>query len=109
MLTIRLSRVGTTKRPFYRVVVMESSAPRDGRFKELLGHYDPRTDPEVLDVDYDRLSHWTDNGARMSDTVRTLVARHPKPEVAEADETPETAAAPAAEAGDGEDQAQVTT
>ena len=86
MLTIRLSRVGTTKRPFYRVVVLESSAPRDGRFKELLGHYDPRTDPEVLDVDYDRLSYWTGNGAQMSDTVRTLVARHPKPEVTEADE-----------------------
>jgi len=105
MLTIRLSRVGTTKRPFYRVAVMESSAPRDGRFKELLGHYDPRTDPEVLDVDYDRLSYWTGNGARMSDTVRTLVARHPKPEASETD----GASTPTAESGESKEEAQVTT
>ncbi|MEE2636904.1 MAG: 30S ribosomal protein S16 [Acidobacteriota bacterium] len=103
MLTIRLSRVGATKRPFYRVAVVESSAPRDGRFKELLGHYDPRTDPEVLDVDYDRLSYWTGKGARMSDTVRTLVARHPRPEASETD------GAPAAESGEGKEEAQVTT
>ncbi|MDA1094482.1 MAG: 30S ribosomal protein S16 [Acidobacteria bacterium] len=79
MLTIRLSRVGTTKRPFYRVLVVESSAPRDGRFVELLGHYNPRTEPEVLDVDHARVSHWVTNGARPSDTVRTLLARHPAP------------------------------
>ena len=103
MLTIRLSRVGATKRPFYRVAVMESSAPRDGRFKELLWHYDPRTDPEVLDVDYDRLSYWTGKGARMSDTVRTLVARHPRPEASETD------VAPSADSGEGKEEAQGTT
>ena len=103
MLTIRLSRVGTTKRPFYRVAVMESSAPRDGRFKELLGHYDPRTDPEVLDVDYDRLSYWTGKGARMSDPVRPLVARQPRPEASETD------VAPSADSGEGKEEAQVTT
>lgn len=79
MLTIRLTRVGTTKRPFYRVVVMESSVPRDGRFVESLGYYNPRAEPEVVEVDRDRVAHWIGRGARPSDTVRTLLARHPAP------------------------------
>ena len=79
MLTIRLTRVGTTKRPFYRVVVMESHVPRDGRFVESLGHYNPWTEPELLKVDRDRVAYWTGKGARPSDTVRTLLARHPAP------------------------------
>jgi len=111
MLTMRLSRVGTTKRPFYRVVVIESSAPRDGRFKELLGHYDARPDPEVLDVDYDRVSYWTEQGAKLSDTVRTLLARHPRPPVEESAPSDDAGAAaaetPAAE-GDA-DETQVAT
>lgn len=98
MLTIRLSRVGTTKRPFYRVVVIESAAPRDGRFVELLGHYDARPDPEVLQVDYARVAYWTSKGARPSDTVRTLLARHPAPQDAEASESV-VAAPPDAVAG----------
>ena len=93
MLTIRLSRVGTTKRPFYRVVVVESSAPRDGRFVEILGHYNPRAEPEVLEVDRERVSHWIGNGASPSDTVRTLLARHPVPDPADA--SVEAAEAPA--------------
>jgi len=79
MLTIRLSRIGTTKRPVHRVVVMESGAPRDGRFLESLGHYNARAEPEVLEIDYERVSYWTSKGARLSDTVRTLLARHPAP------------------------------
>ena len=79
MLTIRLRRMGTTKRPFYRVVGGEASAPRDGRFVESLGHYQPLSDPEVLSVDYERVAYWRGQGARPSDTVRTLLARHPAP------------------------------
>ncbi len=79
MLTIRLRRVGTTKRPCYRVVVIESSAPRDGRFLESLGYYHPRVEPEVLEVDHERVNYWTSKGARLSDTVRTLLARNPPP------------------------------
>lgn len=79
MLTIRLTRVGTTKRPFYRVAVMESRVPRDGRFVESLGYYNPRAEPEVVEVDHDRVAYWTGRGARPSDTVRTLLARHPAP------------------------------
>ena len=107
MLTIRLTRVGTKKRPCFRVVAIESSAPRDGRFLELLGHYHPRADPEVLIVDYERVNYWTSKGARLSDTMRTLIARHPAP-------PPEaSASAPAAVAdrpADGAgDETQVTT
>jgi small subunit ribosomal protein S16 len=108
MLTIRLTRVGTTKRAFYRVVVVESSAPRDGRFVEILGHYNPRTEPEVLDVKYDRVAHWVSKGARPSDTVRTLLVRHPEPPVAEvAEETaPDVGdATAAADEGAGDTQA----
>ena len=79
MLTIRLRRVGTTKRPCYRVVVIESSALRDGRFLVSLGYYHPRAEPEVLQVDRERVSYWASKGARLSDTVRTLIARHPAP------------------------------
>ena len=85
MLTIRLSRVGTTKRPFYRVVVMESHTPRDGRFVESLGHYNPRTEPETVEVDHERVAYWIDKGARPADTVRTLLARHPAPPPAESE------------------------
>ncbi len=99
MLTIRLSRVGTTKRPFYRVVIMESHAPRDGRFVESLGHYNPRTEPETVHVDHERVAYWIDKGARPSDTVRTLLARHPAPPPAEAEAPAASDEAPAA--GDG--------
>lgn len=99
MLTIRLSRVGTTKRPFYRVVVMESHTPRDGRFVESLGHYNPRTEPETVEVDHERVAYWIGKGARPSDTVRTLLARHPAPPPAET-ETPATGGEAPAAGGD---------
>ena len=98
MLTIRLSRVGAKKRPCYRIVVIESRDRRDGRFVELLGYYHPRVEPEVLHVDYERVRYWASKGARQSDTVRTLIARHPAPSPdAEASET-EIAAPPVAAA-----------
>jgi small subunit ribosomal protein S16 len=76
MLSIRLRRVGSKKRPYYRVVVAEATSPRDGAFLEVLGTYDPRSTPAVVDVDRARLDEWIRKGARPSDTVRTLVARH---------------------------------
>ena len=81
MLAIRLRRTGTTKRPYYRVVVADSREPRDGRFVEVLGHYDPRRDPAVVKIDADRARYWIGKGARPSDTVRSLLKR--KPEAAE--------------------------
>ena len=77
MLAIRMRRMGSKKRPYFRIVVTDSAAPRDGRFVEVLGHYNPRTKPETVDINRDRLAYWLGVGARQSDTVRTLVARMP--------------------------------
>jgi len=82
MLTIRLRRMGSKKRPYFRVVVAESEMARDGRFVEVLGHYDPRTKPETFKLDSDRLEHWQKAGARLSDTVRTLLTRSKKAQAA---------------------------
>ena len=82
MLAIRLRRTGSKKRPFFRVVVTDSRTARDSRFFEILGHYNPRTVPETLKIDRERLAHWVKTGAQQSDTVRTLVARMPAPEAA---------------------------
>jgi len=79
MLAIRLRRAGSKNRPFFRVVVTERARARDGRFVEVLGHYNPRTKPEKLEVDKERLAHWLKVGAQPSDTVRTLIDRMPAP------------------------------
>ncbi len=84
MVVIRMRRGGSKNRPFYRVVVTESASARDGRFIEVLGHYDPRKKPEVLEVDRDRLAHWLSKGAQPSDTLRTLIDRLPAAPAAEA-------------------------
>lgn len=76
MLVIRMRREGAKKRPFFRLVVTEAPSPRDGKFIESLGIYDPTTKPETLRIDRERLAHWLGSGARPSDTVRTLVARN---------------------------------
>ncbi len=72
---IRLRRVGRKKQPHYRIVVAESTMPRDGRFIEIIGHYHPRQADANLDVNVDRAHHWLDNGALPSDTVRSLLRR----------------------------------
>jgi small subunit ribosomal protein S16 len=70
LLSIRLTRLGATKRPFYRIVVTERDAKRDGRFVEILGHYDPTATPAVVKIDRERLDHWLARGAQPTDTVR---------------------------------------
>lgn len=84
MLAIRLRRAGSKKRPFFRVVVTDSRVARDSRFVEILGHYNPRSKPAIVEVDTERVQHWLGKGAQPSDTVRTLIARHltRKPDVA---------------------------
>lgn len=72
---IRLTRVGRHKRPFYRIVVADSEFPRDGRFIEILGTYDPLVEKESLQVKDDRAAHWLKNGATMTDTVRVLFSQ----------------------------------
>jgi len=77
MLVIRMRRAGSKNRPFFRIVVTESKSAREGRFVEVIGHYNPRTKPETLVLDRERLAHWQKAGAQASDTVRTLIDRMP--------------------------------
>jgi small subunit ribosomal protein S16 len=76
MVVIRMRRAGSKKRPFFRIVVTDSRAARDSSFVEILGHYNPRTKPAIVQIDKDRLAHWVGKGAQPSDSVRTLIARH---------------------------------
>jgi len=76
MVVIRLRRAGSKKRPFFRVVVTDSRAPRDSSFVEILGHYNPRTKPAIVKIDTQRVEYWMKKGAQPSDSVRTLMARH---------------------------------
>jgi len=75
MVVIRLARGGAKKRPFFNVVVTDSRNPRDGRFIERVGFYDPKAPPgrEALRFDLERLTHWQGKGAKVSDTVARLV------------------------------------
>jgi small subunit ribosomal protein S16 len=70
--------MGSKKRSFFRVVVTDSRSARDSSFVEVLGHYNPRTQPETLQIDRARLEHWINAGAQPSDSVRTLVSRLPE-------------------------------
>jgi small subunit ribosomal protein S16 len=78
VLTIRLARIGKKKHPFYRVVVTEKTRPRNGRFVEIVGTYDPQKKPAAVQLDNDRVQYWLSKGAQPSDTVRSLI-RNPKP------------------------------
>lgn len=73
MVKIRLRRMGTKKRPFFRVVVADSRSPRDGRFIENIGKYHPMSDPSLIDIDAERALHWLARGAQPSDPVRVLL------------------------------------
>ena len=72
---IRLRRTGRSKAPSYRVVVADSRAARDGRFIEVIGHYNPRTTPATLEIKLDKAAEWIKKGAQPSNTVRTLLLR----------------------------------
>ena len=73
MVKIRLSRFGAKKKPYYRIVVADSRSPRDGRFIEIIGNYDPLKDPAVVNLDEDKAVSWILNGAQPTDTVRSLL------------------------------------
>jgi small subunit ribosomal protein S16 len=78
---IRLARAGAKKAPFYRVVAADSRAPRDGRFIEILGRYNPRTDPSTIELNVEKIDAWIAKGAVPSDTVARLLAIAKNPEV----------------------------
>jgi small subunit ribosomal protein S16 len=94
MLAIRMRRVGSKKRPFFRLVVARSEAARDGSFLEILGSYYPRAKPAKVEVDRERVDYWVSKGARPSHTVRTLIARHVSPAAPATDVAAAAAPAP---------------
>ncbi len=75
MVKIRLARHGAKKRPFYRIVAADSRSPRDGRFLERLGSYDPTQDPALIEIKQDRLAEWLKNGAQPTETVARLIKK----------------------------------
>jgi small subunit ribosomal protein S16 len=75
LLKIHLSRVGKKKRPAYRIVVADSRAPRDGANIEIIGHYDPLTEPPTIVINEERVAHWLEHGAQPSEAVAKLLAR----------------------------------
>ena len=74
MVKIRLRRMGAKKQPTYRFVVTDARSPRDGRFIEILGHYNPRTEPKTVVIDEAKVKEWLGKGAQPSDPVRRLLA-----------------------------------
>ena len=75
MVKIRLRRMGAKKNPYYRIVVADSKSPRDGRFIEEIGSYNPLTSPSEIKVDVERADYWIKNGAQPTDTVRALLKK----------------------------------
>jgi small subunit ribosomal protein S16 len=73
---IRMTRHGTKKRPFYRIVVADSEAPRDGAFIEILGTFDPNAKTQQVTLKADRVKHWLDKGAQPSQTVKQLIKKN---------------------------------
>jgi small subunit ribosomal protein S16 len=76
-----MTRIGSNKRPTFRVVVTEARSPRDGRVVETLGFYNPKTKPATLKVDRERLTHWLSVGAQPSSTVKSLMKKYQEPPV----------------------------
>jgi len=75
MVKIRLRRMGAKKNPYYRIVVADSRSPRDGRFIEEIGSYDPLASPSAINIDLERADYWIKNGAQPTDTVRALLKK----------------------------------
>ena len=76
MLAIRMRRVGSKKKPYFRVVVTEAKSARESSFVENVGTYNPRSKPAVVEINRERVQHWLKRGAQPSNSVRTLLARH---------------------------------
>jgi small subunit ribosomal protein S16 len=113
---VRLTRVGSRKNPIWRVVVADQRSPRDGRFIETIGHYNPQTEPSTIAIDEERLQHWLARGAQPTGTVKQLIKAHAKGGAAaaesvadepqpEAELVPETAAEATAAAAAGPEEA----
>ncbi len=75
---IRMTRMGAKKRPFYRLVAADSEAPRDGKFLDILGYYDPMKDPAVVKIHADKMNYWIEQGARVSEAVKAILKKEGK-------------------------------
>ena len=75
---IRMTRMGAKKRPFYRLVAADSEAPRDGKFLDILGYYDPMKDPVVVKIHEDKINYWVEQGARVSEAVQAILKKEGK-------------------------------
>ncbi len=75
MVKLRLNRMGAKRQPFYRIVAADSRSPRDGRFIEVVGNYDPTKNPALINVDEEKVMNWIRNGAQPTDTVRSLLSK----------------------------------
>lgn len=75
MIKLRLRRMGAKRQPHYRIVAAEARSPRDGRFIEVVGYYNPKTDPATVKVNAERAKYWLDHGAQPTETVRSLLVR----------------------------------
>ncbi len=75
MLRIRLTRMGAKKKPFYRLIAADAQARRDGKFLEILGYYDPTSDPAVVKIHQEKVNYWLEKGARVSDSARALLRK----------------------------------
>jgi len=91
VLMIRLSRRGARKQPYYRIVVIEKDRARDGRSVEVVGTYNPRTDPASVELKRERIDYWKSKGAQLSDRVRKLVEKNPAGVLAPSTEAPSAA------------------
>jgi small subunit ribosomal protein S16 len=90
---VRLTRVGSKKNPIWRVVVADQRSPRDGRFIETIGHYNPQTEPSTIVLDEARLQHWIERGAQPTNQVKQLAKAHAKGVTVPAEPAPEPAEA----------------
>jgi small subunit ribosomal protein S16 len=72
---IRLTRMGAKKKPFYRLVAADSEAPRDGKFLDILGYYDPKTDPATIKIQEDKVRYWLEKGAVLTESARSILKK----------------------------------
>jgi small subunit ribosomal protein S16 len=80
MMTIRLMRLGAKKKPFYRIIAIDSRKPRESKAKEILGYYNPLSEPPDIKIDREKYDHWIQKGAQASKTVQSLLHKVSKPE-----------------------------
>jgi len=93
MVVIRMMRVGSKKKPYFRVVVTEARTARETRFVENVGTYNPRSKPALVQINKERVEHWLKKGAKPSDSVRTLIKTHLSRDLSAPVETPAASAA----------------